>query len=198
MSCCLFAIDSCTRNRPHINGRKVDDEGYTLELSKWNQWSSIAVVVLQMICNYTRIFVRNLNLMKSRNLICPSLIAQLTNHFEIFAQSTAVSLPCSVQDFKTTGPLKRLLWTDVFSRDLRLRCVSDEYPILHKAPGLHAFRNRNNESVLVQPLHLCKYPCWEAPLSVPSIHLHKYTAIKWSYYERTMNWLVKKQSGERK
>ena len=52
-----------------------------------------------------------------------------------FAQSTAVSLPCSVQNFKLIGQLQRKLWTNEFSRDLSLRWVSDGYPILHSTPG---------------------------------------------------------------
>ena len=52
-----------------------------------------------------------------------------------FAQSTAVSLPCSVQNFKPIGQLKRVLWRNEISRDLSLRWVWDGYPILRSTPG---------------------------------------------------------------
>ena len=47
-----------------------------------------------------------------------------------FAQSVAISLPYSVQNCKTIEQIKRMLWTNKISRDLNLRWVSDEYPIL--------------------------------------------------------------------
>ena len=53
-----------------------------------------------------------------------------------FAQSTAVILPCSVQNFKTIEQLKQMLWTNEISWDDSLRWVSDGYPILHNTPGL--------------------------------------------------------------
>ena len=40
-----------------------------------------------------------------------------------FAQSTAVVLPYSVQNFKTMGQLKRVLWTNDVSQDLSLSYV---------------------------------------------------------------------------
>ena len=52
-----------------------------------------------------------------------------------FAQSTAVTLSCSVQNFKAISQLHEL-WANEISRDLSLRWISDGYPILHKAPGL--------------------------------------------------------------
>ena len=50
---------------------------------------------------------------------------------------TAVSLPYFLQNFKTIGHLQNKLWTNENSRELSLRCVSDENTILHKAPGMH-------------------------------------------------------------
>ena len=55
-------------------------------------------------------------------------VIQLFRHF---AQSTAVSLPCSVQHFKTIEWLKQMLWTNEISRKLGLRWVSDGYSILY-------------------------------------------------------------------
>ena len=52
-----------------------------------------------------------------------------------FAQSTAVILPCSVQNFKMIWRLKGMLWTDNFSQDLSFRRVSDGYPILQQLRG---------------------------------------------------------------
>ena len=36
-----------------------------------------------------------------------------------------------VQNFKTIGQLLQILWKNEISRDFSLRCVWDEYPILH-------------------------------------------------------------------
>ena len=44
-------------------------------------------------------------------------------------------LPCSVQNFKTTGYVQNKLLANKFSRDLRLRWVLDGYPILHSPPA---------------------------------------------------------------
>ena len=58
----------------------------------------------------------------------------IVQSFWNFAQSTAVILSCSVQNFKTTEQLRNKLLANVISWDLGLRCVSDGYPIMHKAP----------------------------------------------------------------
>ena len=76
--------------------------------------------------------ILNSYLAKSRFPITYLAVAQ---SFWNFAQSTTVILPCSVK--KTIGQLKLMLWTNEISWDLGLRCVSDGYPILHKAPGSH-------------------------------------------------------------
>ena len=47
-----------------------------------------------------------------------------------FAQSTAVSLPCSVQTFTTIGQVNDKISEKEISRDLSLRCFSDGCPIL--------------------------------------------------------------------
>ena len=64
-----------------------------------------------------------------------------------FAQSTAVILPCSVQNFKMIGHLRNGLWTNKISRDLSLRRVSEGCPILQQPSGtinaanfLHSFQ----------------------------------------------------------
>ena len=46
-----------------------------------------------------------------------------------------VILPCYLQTFKAIGQLRQDLSANEFSRDLGLICVSDGYPMLHKAPG---------------------------------------------------------------
>ena len=60
----------------------------------------------------------------------------VSQSFWKFAQSTAVSLPCSVQNFKKIWLLINKLWVNEISRDLDLRSVSDGYPILHSTPGV--------------------------------------------------------------
>ena len=54
----------------------------------------------------------------------------------VFAQSTSVIPSCSLQNFKTVGQLKRMLWTSELSWDLSLGWVSDGYPILHSTPDV--------------------------------------------------------------
>ena len=59
----------------------------------------------------------------------------VTQSFWNFAQSIAVILPYSLQNFKTIEQLKRMLWANKISQDMSLRCVSDRYPILYSTPG---------------------------------------------------------------
>ena len=54
----------------------------------------------------------------------------VTQLFWNFAQGREVILPCCVQNFKTIGQLKRMLWTKENSHDFSLRWVLDRYPIL--------------------------------------------------------------------
>ena len=49
-----------------------------------------------------------------------------------FAQSTAVSLPCTAQNFKKIGQSGNEVYANEPARDLRLRCVSDRYPYCSK------------------------------------------------------------------
>ena len=56
------------------------------------------------------------------------------SHNSCFSWPIAASLSCSVQNFKSTGQLNRMLWTNEISRDLSLRWVSDGYPMLHNTP----------------------------------------------------------------
>ena len=76
--------------------------------------------------------ILNSNLVKSRYSITPVYVIQ---SFWNFSQSTAVILLFSVQNFKTIVQLWNKLWANETSQDLSLRCVSDGYHILHKAPG---------------------------------------------------------------
>ena len=75
--------------------------------------------------------ILNSNLAKSPLPITYSIVLQL---FWNFAQSTAVTLLCSVQNFKMIGQLRWMLWMNEISCDLSLRWVSDGYPILHSSP----------------------------------------------------------------
>ena len=72
----------------------------------------------------------------SRNLVHPLPSVAIVQSFGNFAQSTVVSLPCSVQNFKKIGQLRNKLRANKTSQNLSLRCVSGGCPILHKAPGL--------------------------------------------------------------
>ena len=54
---------------------------------------------------------------ESREICCWSVIQLFWN----LAQSTAVILPCSVENFKTVRQLERKLWTDKISQDFSLR-----------------------------------------------------------------------------
>ena len=47
---------------------------------------------------------------------------------------SATAVHCEI--FKTSELLKCILWTNEFSRGLRLKWVSDRYPILHKPHGV--------------------------------------------------------------
>ena len=53
------------------------------------------------------------------------------------SSNPAVSLPCSVQNFKTTWQLRQMLYSQTRLREIfSLRWVSDRYPILHSTPRL--------------------------------------------------------------
>ena len=78
--------------------------------------------------------ILNSNLAKSRSSITSVTIVKSVSNF---AQSTAVILPCSVQNVKAIGQLNHESLANEISRDLSLRWISDGYPILHKVnlPG---------------------------------------------------------------
>ena len=78
--------------------------------------------------------ILNSNLVKSHSPITHLSVFQ---SFWNFAQSTAVSLLCSVQNFEMIVQLEQLLWTNEISRDWSSRWVLDRFPILLKAPDLH-------------------------------------------------------------
>ena len=73
--------------------------------------------------------------LKSRETLLSITQTLVDQSFWDFAQSTAVSLPCSVQNFKLIEQLKRMLWTNEILPNLSLRWVSDGYLILHSSPG---------------------------------------------------------------
>ena len=56
-----------------------------------------------------------------------------TQSFWKIAQCMAMTLPCFLEDFKTIGQQKRVLWANEISRDLGLTRVSDGYSIQHNA-----------------------------------------------------------------
>ena len=78
--------------------------------------------------------ILNSTLTKSRSAITSMSVVE---SFWDFAQSTAVSLPCSVQNFKTIGRLTNKSWTNDILRDLSSRCVFGGYPILQQPQGVH-------------------------------------------------------------
>ena len=69
-------------------------------------------------------FILNSNLAKSRSSRTP---ISITKSFWKFAQSTAVILSCSVQNFETIWKLNNKLWANEISRDLNMGCRSDGY-----------------------------------------------------------------------
>ena len=73
--------------------------------------------------------------LKSREISFAHNILSVVQSFWNFAQSTATSMPCSVPNYKTIGQLRNKLCANETLRDFRLRYVSDEYPLLDKAPG---------------------------------------------------------------
>ena len=69
---------------------------------------------------------------KSRKISFLITYFSLTQWFWNFAQSTAVTLLCSVQNFKTIETLKWMLWTNEILLNLRWSCVLDGYCILQQ------------------------------------------------------------------
>ena len=82
----------------------------------------------------------NKNLTKSR---FPITYFPITNSFWDFAQNTAVSLPCTVPNFKTMERIKQMLLSNQFSWDLSLSCISDGYLIFHRGPVIYFRWGRN-------------------------------------------------------
>ena len=74
-----------------------------------------------------------------------------------FAQSTAMILLCSVQNFRTIWQLNSKLWANNLSQDLGLWCSLDGYPTLQQTPGCHdcnqyaKIKINNNALLLLQP-----------------------------------------------
>ena len=65
----------------------------------------------------------------------PITYCSFAEYFWNLAQSTAVILQCSVQNFKMIGQLQRMLWMNKVLQDSSLRLVSDGYPMLPRAQG---------------------------------------------------------------
>ena len=76
-------------------------------------------------------FISNWNLVRTRSSIKSVSVLQL---FWNYAHKMAVSLLCFAQNFKMIGYLQKTLRANETSRDLSLKCISDGYPLLHKAP----------------------------------------------------------------
>ena len=81
--------------------------------------------------------ILNINLVKA----CPSItFVSVGQSFWNFAHSTTVILSCSVQNFKTIGQPKLMLWTNKILRDFSLRLVWVGYPsYFAHTPGLLGF-----------------------------------------------------------
>ena len=97
--------------------------------------------------------ILNPNFAKTRSSITSVSILQSSWNF---AQNTAVSLPCSVQNCKTIGQLRQMLWTNEISRDLSSRWVWDRYPILLSVTMQDTRPKRILNSNLVKSLSLVK------------------------------------------
>ena len=87
--------------------------------------SSGAVCAIWDICLK---LIINSNLVK---FCSPITSVSVVQSFWNYAQSKAVILPCSVQNFKMIELSTQILWTNEISWDLSLRWVFDRYPILH-------------------------------------------------------------------
>ena len=76
-----------------------------------------------------------------------------------FAQSTAVILPCSLQNFSASGRQEGVLCRIENSRDLSLKCISDRYPILQgpadSEPVTLLWRHNGHDSVSNHQAHDC-------------------------------------------
>ena len=83
--------------------------------------------------------VSNSNLRKSRSSIT---FVSVSPSFWNFVQTTALILPCSVQNRKMIGSFRSVLWTNEILRDMSLRWVSDAHPILHITPDAPITCNR--------------------------------------------------------
>ena len=64
------------------------------------------------------------------NTHLPIAYLSITQSFQNFAQSTAVLLPCFVQNFKMIGQLKNLLCSNISPRNLSLGWVCAGYPVV--------------------------------------------------------------------
>ena len=95
--------------------------------------------------------ILNSNLIKSHSSITTVAVIE---SFWNFAQSTAVILPCSAQNFKRIGLFKQMLWTNEISQHLSLRWVLDDYPILHKALGYYCGKFHSGNKTVGRSFYL--------------------------------------------
>ena len=95
-------------------------------------------------------FFLNSNLAKPLSFITSFSIG---HSFWKFAQSTAVSLPCSMQNFRTIGQPKNKLWANEISLYLSLRWISAGYHLLRQPQVFVALSapNMTYSKTLVRP-----------------------------------------------
>ena len=88
-------------------------------------WKTQDALAIYGIPSETHLWSKYCEILFVRNILM-TLVAQL---FCNFAQSMAVSLPCSVQNFKTIRRLRYKLGANDISQDLLLRWISAGSPI---------------------------------------------------------------------
>ena len=108
--------------------------------------------------------ILNSNPAKSRLSITDCWVVK---SFWKFSPRTAVSLPCSMQTFKTIWQQLGVLWTDEISRAFSLKCVSDVYFVLQDAHDNMTLLHKTYNSLTTFTCHL--------------INICQVNLLKWQY-----------------
>ena len=90
-------------------------------------WQAVSMKII-----FPKIII-NSNLMKTCVLVTSNTVIQ---SFWNFAQSMAISLPCSVQNLKMIGQPIKALWANEILLDLSLKRTSLRFPILYRPPWI--------------------------------------------------------------
>ena len=120
-----------SNSQVHIACNSISKE-IEVRIVWWTMWPLLASLKAVTSHNIPPKLVLNSNLVKSPLSLTYFSVAQ---SFWNFAQSMAVILPCSVQNFKTNGQLKWVMKLNQFSLDLIVRLVWQGFPSLEQIPG---------------------------------------------------------------